>query len=131
MLSAKNNGAVDDSENGYSYAFINSSVGVYRESIPEDVEEMIAEMEQDGIDTSDNEDIEYEKRKANYWATIGIGKRDTIKHNRKSNRKRGAYRSTMNDTSIVKNQYKNAGNLNTRISILSVPKEYGMFVCKG
>ena len=74
VLSAKNNGVVDDSENGYSYAFLNSSIGVYRESIPEDVEEMIAEMEQDGIDTSDNEDIEYEKRKANYWATIGIGK---------------------------------------------------------
>lgn len=74
VLCAENDGAVDDSENGYSYAFLNSSVGVYRECIPEDVEEMIAEMEQDGIDTCDNEDIEYEKRKANYWATIGIGK---------------------------------------------------------
>ncbi|MDE6231744.1 MAG: hypothetical protein K2M60_00140 [Lachnospiraceae bacterium] len=73
ILTQKNNGKVDDSEQGYSFAFLNISVGVYRETRPSDVEEMIEEMKANGISTDNNEDVENEMRKANHWATIGIG----------------------------------------------------------
>lgn len=72
VLAEKNSGGVNDSENGYSYAFLNISVGVYRESIPSDIEEMIAEAESEGCPMS-AEDIAEERKKAAFWATIGIG----------------------------------------------------------
>lgn len=74
ILKIHNDGEIDDSEGGYSYAFINSSVGVYRTSTPKSVKEMIEEMENEGIDTINNEMIEEEKKKAAHWETIGIGK---------------------------------------------------------
>ena len=73
LLAEKNGGAIDDSENGYSYAFLNISVGVYRESILENVEEMISEAERGGFPMS-AEDIAAERKKAEFWATIGIGR---------------------------------------------------------
>ena len=73
LLAEKNGGEIDDSENGYSYAFLNISVGVYRESIPENVGEMIAEAEREGFPMS-AEDIAAERKKAEFWATIGIGR---------------------------------------------------------
>lgn len=75
ILTEKNNGDIDDSENGYSYGFLNISVGVYRESIPEDVRQMIEEAKEEG-EPMDEEEIEYETRKAVHWATIGIGVKD-------------------------------------------------------
>lgn len=73
LLAEKNGGEIDDSENGYSCAFLNISVGVYRESIPGNVEEMISEAERDGFPMS-AEDIAAERKKAEFWATIGIGR---------------------------------------------------------
>ena len=73
LLRQKNAGEIDDSEQGYSFAFLNISVGVYRERRPSDVMEMIEEMKADGISTEDNEDVAAEMRKANHWATIGVG----------------------------------------------------------
>lgn len=75
ILKEENCGDIDDSENGYSYAFLNISVGVYRPSISGDVEEMIKEAEEDG-EPMDESEIEEERRKADYWATIGIGIED-------------------------------------------------------
>lgn len=72
ILSEKNHGDIDDSENGYSYGFLNISVGIFRPSIPEDIEDMIEDAAEDG-EPMDEEEIEYEMKKANYWATIGIG----------------------------------------------------------
>lgn len=43
ILEQKNDGVVDDSEQGYSLAFLNISVGVYRELRPSDVDEMMRE----------------------------------------------------------------------------------------
>ena len=60
-----------DTEKGYSYAFKKLSVGLYRESVPQNVPEMIEEAEADGNPLSE-EDIEYEKRRT-HWATVGIG----------------------------------------------------------
>ena len=73
LLQQKNDGEIDDSEQGYSYAFLNISVGVYREMRPSDVMEMIEEMKAHGISVEDNEDVIAEMRKANHWATIGVG----------------------------------------------------------
>ena len=72
-LTRHNDGPVDDSEQGYSYAFLNISVGVYRSILPQDVQEMIAEMEADGIPTLNNPDLERDKLRAEHWETIGIG----------------------------------------------------------
>ena len=76
LLRQKNDGEMDDSEQGYSFAFLNISVGVYRELRPSDVMEMIEEMKADGIPAEDNEDVAEEMRKANHWATIGVGVAD-------------------------------------------------------
>ena len=48
-------------------------MGVYRSILPQDVQEMIAEMEADGIPTLNNPDLERDKLRAEHWETIGIG----------------------------------------------------------
>lgn len=73
LLKQKNDGEIIDSEQGYSYSFSNISVGVYREIRPSDILEMIEEMKADGIPTEDNEDLAADMRRANHWATIGVG----------------------------------------------------------
>ena len=75
ILREENRGDIDDSEDGYSYGFLNISVGVYRSSIPKDVEEMIKEADEAG-EPMDAGDIEEERRKADYWSTTGIGIKD-------------------------------------------------------
>ena len=72
VLKEQNNGVVGNAENGYSYQFQNISVGVYREAVPKEIEEMIAEAAIFGNPMSDDE-IQYEMKKANHWATIGVG----------------------------------------------------------
>lgn len=71
LLKEKNGADFLDAEKGYSYAFKRLSVGLYRESVPENVPEMIAEAEADGHPLSEAE-IEAEKRRT-HWATVGIG----------------------------------------------------------
>ncbi len=72
VLKRQNKGVIGDSENGYSYAFQNISVGIYREAVPKAVEEMIEEAASFGNPMSDDE-IQYEMKRANHWATIGVG----------------------------------------------------------
>lgn len=72
ILCQNNCGDIDDNENGYSYSFLNISVGIYRSSTPENVQEMITEAEENG-EPMETEEIEYEMKQANYWSTIGIG----------------------------------------------------------
>ena len=72
ILKEKNKGIIGDNEGGYSYQFPNISIGVYREAIPASIEEMIEEAENSG-DPMSEEDIEDEMKRANYWATIGVG----------------------------------------------------------
>lgn len=73
LLSYKNMGDIDDSENGYSFSFKHISVGLYRETTPNSISEMIEEMRNDGLDIENNEDIEIEKKKSLYWSSLGIG----------------------------------------------------------
>ena len=72
VLEKQNNGVIGDCENGYSYQFQNISIGVYREAVPKEVEEMIEETIRFGNPMSD-EEIQYEMKRANHWATIGVG----------------------------------------------------------
>ena len=72
ILREENRGDIDDSENEYSYGFLNISVGVYRPAVLEDVEDMIREANEDGA-PMDEEEIKDEMKRADYWATIGIG----------------------------------------------------------
>jgi hypothetical protein len=73
MLEKYNDGEIDDSEKGYSYAYRNISVGIYRESTSESLQEDIEVMKQEGV--YDPEYVAEQMRKANHWATIGIGKK--------------------------------------------------------
>ena len=72
VLKKQNNGVVGDHENGYSYQFENISVGIYREAVPQEVEEMIEEAANFGNPMS-NAEIQHEMKRSNYWATIGVG----------------------------------------------------------
>lgn len=62
-----------DAEQEYSIQFPQIGVGLFREICPRDILEMIAEMEADGIPTDNNPDLEADIRRANHWATIGLG----------------------------------------------------------
>lgn len=72
ILKEQNNGEICDMEGGYSYHFSNISIGVYREAIPEEIAEMIKEAASFGNPMCPDE-IEYENKKANHFATIGAG----------------------------------------------------------
>ena len=79
LLTKENNGEIDDSEAEYCYSFKEISVGIFRESTPKDVEEMIVEMKENG-DYEENknwveEDLDKSK---NFW-TIGIGVKNYYK----------------------------------------------------
>lgn len=74
LLKKKNNGEIDDSENGYSYAFLNTSIGVYRDATEQSVKEDIECMKADGV--YDQEYVDEQMMKANRWTTIGIGVKD-------------------------------------------------------
>lgn len=74
ILRQKNGGNGIDNENGYSYAFQNIGVGIYRELIPGDVEELTQEAAKEGNPLSE-EDYHSELSKAIHWATIGLGGR--------------------------------------------------------
>ena len=64
---------IDDTENGYSYAYLNLEIGIYRESTLESIQADIEDMKKDGVEDPDY--IEEQMRKANHWATIGIWKK--------------------------------------------------------
>ena len=68
----KENGRALEDDGGYGYSFLKLSIGVFRDTTPADVKEMIRDARKDG-EPMGEEEIEEEKRKANYWATIGIG----------------------------------------------------------
>ncbi len=72
ILKTKNNGEICDIENGYSYIFSNISIGVYREAVPADIAEMMEEAASFGNPMTMDE-IEYESKRANHFATIGVG----------------------------------------------------------
>ena len=79
VLTEKNNGHVDKSEEPYCYAFLESSIGVFRDSCESDVNEMIAEMKANGENPEQEDWVLEDKQKAKYFWTIGIGKKGYYK----------------------------------------------------
>ena len=74
ILSAKNAGEIDDREAGYSYGFVNISVGISRDIMEKDAEELIAEKKESGDYEYDRTWLEEELDKSRNFSTIGIGK---------------------------------------------------------
>lgn len=72
ILAQKNNCKINDIENEYSHVFTEISVGIYRDTIPANIAEMIEDARKDGV-TLSNEELSYQKKRASHWATIGIG----------------------------------------------------------
>lgn len=73
LLTGKNNGPVDDSEADFGFAFLNISVGLWRQIKENDVLESIAEMKAAGTYEENKVWLEEDLLKAkNFW-TIGIG----------------------------------------------------------
>lgn len=72
VLKQYNGNDIVDGERGYSYTFTNISVAIYREEVPESVAKMIEEAASFGNPLT-AEEREYETKKAEHWATIGVG----------------------------------------------------------
>lgn len=72
ILKDKNSGEIVDTENGYSYAFPNIGIGVYREQIPDNLPEFIREVQEAGEDILDNPNIKEVQLKAMHWTTIAV-----------------------------------------------------------
>ncbi|MGO5114665.1 hypothetical protein ACTQ33_06490 [Candidatus Avoscillospira sp. LCP25S3_F1] len=72
VLKEHNYGDIIDNENGYSFAFPNIGIGIFRESIPDNVTDLISEMKEMDIDITENSNIEEERLKASHWATISL-----------------------------------------------------------
>lgn len=75
LLTVRNDGPIDDREAEYSYAFLNISVGICRDTTPADVEEMVRELSRIDLTTLGHVNLEEENRRANHWATVGIGRK--------------------------------------------------------
>ncbi len=72
-LRQKNHGKSQVLENGHTVIFSGLGIGLYRERTPHEVAEYIEDCKAHNIPVDDNEDILEEKRKAEFFATIGMG----------------------------------------------------------
>lgn len=72
ILADHNTGNIMDNEHGYSFAFPNIGIGIYRESIPGNVSDLISELEKLGINVAGNSDVKEEQLKSSHWATISL-----------------------------------------------------------
>ena len=72
LLREKNGGEMTDIEDGYGLTFNNISVGVYRDTTPQEAEETVREAAAEGVPLS-QEEYDAELAKANRWDTVGFG----------------------------------------------------------
>lgn len=79
LLTKNNNGEIDSSEEPYCFAFLESSIGVYRDSCESDIDEMITKLKENGEYSENEEWVLADKEKAKYFWTVGIGKKDYYK----------------------------------------------------
>ena len=61
------NGRIDRSEADYGFSFIDKSIGIYRSSTVEDIQEMIREMKENNDFESQKEDTLYELEKSQFF----------------------------------------------------------------
>lgn len=74
LLTNKNNGEIDDFEAPYSYSFLEISVGIWRASVPTDIESTIAEMKEEGTYEESKEVMDQDLEKSKYFWTVAVGK---------------------------------------------------------
>lgn len=76
VLESKNSGKIDDTEAPYMYAYLGSSIGVWRDLTEKDAKEEIEQAKKEG----EYEDwMEEELERSKYYWTIGIGEKDYYK----------------------------------------------------
>lgn len=75
ILSDYNSGKIDETEAPHSYAFENISVGIWRQSVPSDLEEWISEKKLDNTYEIDKSWIDEELERSKHFWTIGIGRK--------------------------------------------------------
>jgi len=79
VLTKQNNGAVNEAEAPYCHAFLESSIGVFRDSCEADVKEVIDKMKANGEYATNEVWLNEDREKAKYFWTVGIGKKDYYK----------------------------------------------------
>jgi len=79
ILSDNNSGKINYSEAPYSYAFENISVGIWRDSTPSGVQQLINEKKTNHTYEVDKSWLDEELEKSNHFWTIGIGRKDYYK----------------------------------------------------
>lgn len=80
ILEEQNSGEVIDEEDGYSYAFPNIGIAVWRRRTPSEVDEFIKEMREEtrdsDVDLTNHPDVIEERLLAAHWATIAVAASD-------------------------------------------------------
>ena len=79
ILIENNNGEIDSSEEPYCFAFLESSIGIFRDSCESDIDEMISELKENGEYSENEEWVLDDKEKAKYFWTVGLGIKDYYK----------------------------------------------------
>ena len=79
ILTEKNNGEIDLSEEPYCFAFLESSIGIFRDSCESDIDEMITELKENREYFENEKWVLEDKEKAKYFWTVGLGKKDYYK----------------------------------------------------
>jgi hypothetical protein len=75
LLTIYNAGKIDESEAPHSYAFEKISVGIWRQSVPSDIQELIEEKKGDNTYEIDKAWVNEELEKSKHFWTIGIGRK--------------------------------------------------------
>lgn len=73
ILTAKNNGKIDDLEAPYCYSFMNISVGIWREFVETDIQNSIKEMKFAGDYEKSKKWLNQDLEKSKHFWSIGIG----------------------------------------------------------
>ena len=75
LLTIYNAGKIDESETPHCYVFENISVGIWRQSVPSDIQELINEKKEDCTYEIDKAWVDEELEKSKHFWTIGIGEK--------------------------------------------------------
>ncbi len=76
LLEERNNGAINDDEAKFAYAFLNLSLGIWRDATEENVQESIDELIANGEYEENKEWLLEDLEKSKHFWTIGIGVKD-------------------------------------------------------
>ncbi|ALR29312.1 hypothetical protein ATE47_01630 [Chryseobacterium sp. IHB B 17019] len=79
LLTDKNSGEIDGFEAPYCYSFLEISVGIWRASVPADIESIVAEMKNEGTYEESKGLMDMDLEKTKYFWTVAVGKPDYYK----------------------------------------------------